>query len=279
MRQKIIAIVIVSLFVLSILPISIVEAQTLKPQKVTQEIAPQTTLTSDFADTAKIKLDTSSNDNIKAARVKPAPTPKSYALTIEIDYIEGHEPTQAVLDYMTSYYQARNIKLTININEKISDPTGSYANGVSDAEFWTIEKTYNQGADALNSGDGKYTLPEKWVLYGTTVEGSETTVGYTYITGNFRDIKAGNYIYIADQSADDWASGLSVSLEGAEAVVLMHEFGHSIGIAIVRLGAEIYCSDYYCVMSYLRTQNAEKIYNWYYCTSHWNTKNIDYYAV
>ncbi len=279
MKQKIVGLAIIALFALSILPLSIVEAQTVNPVKVTQEIAPKTMpLTSDSAETSKTRLD-SSNENAKVVNAKPAPTPKSYALTIEIDYIVGHEPTQGIIDYMVAYYQARNIKLTVNVDDAIPYD-GSFADGVSDTEFWAIERTHNEGTDyAVDSSMGKYTIAEKWVLYGTSVEGSPNTVGYTYCVGSIRDLKAGNYIFIADKSADEWAVSVNVSPAGAEAVVLMHEFGHSIGICIVRAGSEVYCSDYYCVMSYLRPENAGNTNNWYYCSNHWKTKNIDYYTV
>jgi hypothetical protein len=259
---------------------SIVDAQTTTPFKVTQEIAPTSMpLTADSADTLKVKMDSNNIAELKTAKVKPAPTPKSYALTIEIDYIAGHAPTQSVLDYMTAYYQAKNVQLTIVVDEEVPD-SAAYDNGVSDDEFWAIEREFNQGNDyAVDSDHGVYTLPEKWVLYGTTVEGSSTVVGYTLCVGTLRDLVAGNYIYIADKAADDWANAVKVSPEGAEAVVLMHEFGHSIGICVVRAGGEVYCSDYYCVMSYLRTQNAGNTGNWYYCSTHWKTVNLDYYVV
>ncbi|MCW4030629.1 MAG: hypothetical protein NWE92_13410 [Candidatus Bathyarchaeota archaeon] len=262
------------------MPMSIVEAQTTTPFKVTQEIAPTSMpLTADSAEALKVKLGSNNNVELITAKVKPAPTPKSYALTLEIDYIDGYAPTQSVLDYMTAYYQAKNIKLTIVVDDKI-ECSAAYDNGISDDEFWAIERQYNDGNDnAVNANDGKYTLPEKWVLYGTTVEGSSNVVGYTLCVGTTRDLVAGNYIYIADKAADDWATAVIVSPVGAEAVVLMHEFGHSIGICVVRAGSEVYCSDYYCVMSYLRTQNAGNAGNWYYCSTHWKTVNLDYYVV
>ncbi|MCP8312907.1 MAG: hypothetical protein H3Z53_00830, partial [archaeon] len=55
------------------------------------------------------------------------------------------------------------------------------------------------------------------------------------LTGQIIDVDclAGNYIFIADETADQWAiskSGQGVTQTEAEAVVLMHEIGHSIGI-------------------------------------------------
>ncbi|MCW4003439.1 MAG: hypothetical protein NWE95_05965 [Candidatus Bathyarchaeota archaeon] len=263
---------------MSIMPILSTEAQTQNPVKVTQEIVPEATSFDVSDNTVSIKLN-SNDDVIKTAKGKPAPAPKSYALTLEIDYIQGHMPTDSVLNYMTAYYAQQNIKLTIKVDQMVPYED-KFANGISDAEFWEIQINYNQGDDfAINANDGKYTLPEKWVLYGTTVEGSDSVVGYTYCIGSRTDLVAGNYIFIADKLADDWATQRGIQTYGAEAVVLMHEFGHSIGICVVRAGSEVYCSDYYCVMSYLRPENAGNLDKWYYCSNHWKTKNIDYYVV
>ena len=284
------------MFALSILPMTLTaEAQTTSPIKVTQEIDPTTTpLFSDLTNIAFAQSSPSSIDNGITARARPVPQPKFYALTIEIDYIEGQAPTQTVLDYMQSYYAKQSITITYDTTESTAIPLASAdydgISGISDAEFWDIEKVFNAGLDKATNiiidsngyyapQDGVYTLPQKWVLFGTTVQGSANTVGYTYCVGTNRDLVAGNYIYIADKAADDWAPTKGVTPAGAEAVVLMHEFGHSIGICVVRAGGEAYCRDYYCVMSYLTPQNAGNMNQWYYCSNHWKTKNLDYYLV
>jgi len=180
----------------------------------------------------------------------------------------------------------------------VSDPTPS--TGVTDDDFWVIEATYNNlGNDAYGAGDavfgtdGVYSSKWKWVLYGTTVEGYPNVVGYTYVViarvGLTYDLLAGNYIYIADKTADDWATsatGWKNTLTdeqkkmGAEAVVLMHEMGHSIGIAVLSSrGAEVYDSDTYSVMSYLNVNNAGKYLAWYYSDKYWATRNMDYYKI
>ncbi len=201
-----------------------------------------------------------------------------YSLTIEIDYMTGHKPTQEVLDYMQNYYAERGIAITYDI---ATSPV-PLDTSVSTTDFWNIEKQYNAAPDNANgnSGNGKYDIPYKWVLFGTTVQGSPGTVGYTYVTTSGTDLLAGNYIYMADQTADNWAGSNTDLQKGAEATVLMHEFGHSIGIAQLSIaGSEVYCSNYECVMSYLRTQNADNIGTWYYCDTHWGTKNLGYYSI
>lgn len=75
---------------------------------------------------------------------------------------------------------------------------------------------------------------------------------------------AGNYIFIADETADSWASAQSPPIEpyGAEAVVLMHELGHATGIGVVirvkGVVYEVYDPDTYSVMSYLNVNNAAR---------------------
>ena len=70
---------------------------------------------------------------------------------------------------------------------------------------------------------------------------------------------------------------------GGEAVVLMHEIGHSIGIGVVEWNVfngwvEVYDRDIYSVMSYLSVNNAGSYGQWYYSGKYWNTKNMEYYT-
>jgi hypothetical protein len=290
MNQKAICIIIIAVFA-SVLPMSVsATIQAATPITVTQEIDSDCTAPL-MSDLTNIISSQSGKNNIMTAKGKPgpAPTPKTYALTLEIDYIDGHQPTQTVLDYIKSYYAKQNIILTINVDDKITMDTNAYSNGISTVEFWNLEVLYNDGSKATNIGydeygnygpqDGVYTSPNKWVLFGTTVEGETNVVGYTLCYGNSYDYIGGNYIYIADQAADTWAGTNLDRQKGAEAVVLMHEFGHSIGIIILRNGGESYCSNAACVMSKLNTRNADKLNQWSYCNNHWSTKNIDYYLV
>jgi hypothetical protein len=213
------------------------------------------------------------------------PPTATHELFIEIDYIEGHAPTPEVLDYIEWYYMGNNpsgelIEVTFYIDDQISY-SGAYA-GISDDEFWDIEAQYNDH-------DYGYYSKWKWVLFGTTVEGSPNVVGYTYVVIKTiswwsADMVAGNYIYIADGTADSWAANNGIEAYGAEAVVLMHEMGHSIGIGKLERSwwygwVEVYDPDPYSVMSYLSTANAGLYGNWYYSDEYWATKNMEYYTV
>jgi hypothetical protein len=206
----------------------------------------------------------------------------TYVLHIEIDYMDGHEPTPLVLDYIVNYYGAKGISVTFYVDgypdeSEISEEVpliGSHwdaTDGISDDEFDVIETMYNDN-------DNGYDDNWKWVLFGTTVEGESDVVGYCWVIISGKDYLAGNYIFIADEEADSWASSNGIELYGTEAAVLMHEMGHSIGIGILhpRFG-EKYDPDPSSVMSYLTPANAGHYEAWYYSDGYWATRNMDYY--
>ena len=85
-------------------------------------------------------------------------------------------------------------------------------------------------------------------------------------------VDAGNYIFIADESADSWADSKGIQRRGAEAVVLMHEMAHSMGILLPVGGPEQYCNNWKCVMPHIRIENAGNYDKWYYCPDHWSRK-------
>jgi hypothetical protein len=208
-------------------------------------------------------------------------TSTTSVLYIEVDYMEGHEPTPSVLTYITNYYALRGVEVTFYA-DLYDEETGliiiddPYSNivpddpSVTDNEFWAIEDTYN-------NNDHGYLDHWKWVLFGTTVAGASDVVGYCWVVTSSRDILGGNYIYIADKTADDWATTLELAI-GAEATVLMHELGHSIGIGKLhpRFG-ERYDPDPGSVMSYLSESNAGLYGLWYYSDEYWATNNMEYY--
>jgi len=210
-----------------------------------------------------------------------------YELFIEIDYMKGHKPKSAVLDYVHTYYLERGINVTFYTDDVVPlDPS------VSDTDFWAIEAKYNDH-------DYGYYSKWKWVLYGTNVENEPNVVGYTYVilsvkyvprTGRIIsvDCSAGNYIFIADRAGDLWALNAGIEPYGAEAVVLMHELGHSVGIMNVGWSGnlyadftlwEIYDPDPGSVMSYLSEANAGLYGAWYYSDGYWRLRNMEYYTI
>jgi hypothetical protein len=196
----------------------------------------------------------------------------------------GHSPPASVGAYLQNYWKGFAIQVTFKLDDVVADPTPSDGT-ITDSDFWNIENNYNdvwkyddraQGSPAT----GKYTLREKWMLYGTWAS-SSTTGGYTYITRSGSDVPAGNYIFIADSMIDNWEATNAVPNEGGEAIVVCHEAGHSIGIC--KLSAtytEVYDSDYYSVMSNMRMQNARNMaLYWYYSKEYWATTNLSYYSI
>lgn len=215
--------------------------------------------------------------------------PIQYELLIEIDYMQGHAPTQSVLSYIDNYYSDRGIDVTFYVDDVVP-----YDPNVTSSEFWAIEAQYNDHDYGVYS---KW----KWVLFGTVVEDDPGVVGYIaawgysiswiLITGKIisLDCLAGNYIFIADETGDVVATSWAVyGVEDyeVEAVVLMHEIGHSIGIMNVAKDwtfDEIYDPDLTSVMSWLNPYNcnAERRGTpyWHYSGRYWSLRNMEYYAV
>ena len=241
-----------------------------------------------------------------------------YELVVEVDYISGHKPTPAVLWYIRTYYMGNNpdgslIDLEFVVDDEISssdlERLGIYIeDGLSIQEFWALERAFNDvlfqddqscdGHDADGDGyDYEFSLKEKWVLYGTACEESQYVCGYCFMPGE----DAGNYIFVADATTDWAAYQMGLKAFATEAVVLMHELGHSIGIIILDAqGREVYCDDPECVMAVLSDENAGLYFTWpcapydgvamrpasgpyyfawRYCPRHWATKDLGYYRV
>lgn len=192
----------------------------------------------------------------------------THELFVEIDYMPGHMPTSLVLEYVHDYYYALGISVKFYVDDIVPLDWS-----VSAADFWGFEAQYNDNDYGF---DSKW----KWVLFGTRVSGDPYVVGYATVIIQGSDILCGNYIFIADTTADRWSSEKEIETYGAEAVVLLHEIGHSIGIAKLDSDRrEVYDPDPYGVMSYLSTANAGLYWTWYYSEEYWNTRNIEYYTI
>ena len=231
----------------------------------------------------------------KPAEVTHASTTTSveYELWIEIDYMLGHEPTPYVLTYIHDYYYARGIEVTFHAD--LYDETGNLTHddpfsqivpldeNTTDQEFWATKATYN-------NHDFGYYSKWKWVLFGATVYGHSELAGYAYVVIKGNNGEAGNYVFIADQTSDDWAlanlnetNGVTPQ-EKVEAVVLMHEMGHTIGILKLRAGHEFYDPDLTSVMSYVNPENCNAVDEygnpyWYYSDNYWKLRNMEYYII
>jgi hypothetical protein len=224
--------------------------------------------------------------------------PLQWELFIEIDYITGHEPTAEVLTYIEKYYRDNGINIVLHKDDEVSDPTPD--DGViTENDFWTIENQWNRVflEDDRAFGDkrnAKFNLGEKWVLFGTVdgIPEHKDWSGYTGLPssplGPWPGVSdtGGNYVFIADEYNDRRASYLGVTAEKTEAVVLMHELGHTIGILKLKWDwsqwrkyvEDIRGRPSWSVMSTLSQTNcnAEPIR---YSQADWNLRDMEYYEI
>lgn len=198
-----------------------------------------------------------------------------WEIYLEIDWIV--EPPLEVLCYLVEYWEGHAIRVLYEVDDEVSDPTPDDGY-ISSSDFWAIESSSNDGEDQASGGAApKYTLKDKWMLYGTWDE-DPNVGGYTYVLVEGKDLLAGNYMFIAAEMINNWEETNSIPDDGGEVIVVCHESGHSIGIAVLRGPFEKYDSDLYSVMSYMRTENAALMAGyWYYSKEYWETANLGYY--
>jgi len=185
--------------------------------------------------------------------------PSEWELFIEIDYMDGHEPTPNVLAYIGNYYLDNGIRVTFSIgiegiSDIVPDPTPETP-WITDADFWAIEAVFNDVwryddrafGTKPSTGDSRYYLKEKWVLYMSVYGGffgpNITKCGRTEVPRDWLgrmtpkdSTRGGNYVFIADLACDkraDDAAYMGVTREQMATVVFMHELGHSIGIFLL----------------------------------------------
>lgn len=188
-----------------------------------------------------------------------------HELFYEIDYMPGHMPTESALAYIHDYYAERWIRITFYVDDEVP-----LDDSVTKAEFSAFIEEYNDH-------DFGYYSQWKWVLFGTVVDGEPGTAGHVW-----GDEDKANYAFIADQTGDNFAidhAGEGVTAEEVEAVVLMHEMGHTIGI--LKLDSEeneVYDANAWSVMALLSLDNcnAEPIR---YSREYWILRNPEYYDI
>jgi hypothetical protein len=205
-----------------------------------------------------------------------------YELNYEIDYVVGYEPSSNVLSYLQGYWGTHAIQVNFRPGDAISDDVATDGM-ITESDFWYLENKYNQNSPAQVAQDisgnwygvsGVFTSKEKWMLYGSWDTDSRVG-GYTYVISDAGK-NAGNYIFIADGMIRNW-EGSAVLDNGGEVIVTCHEAGHSIGI-LVGTRTEKYDTDYYSIMSLMRTENAGTMQgNWYYSKEYWSTADLGYY--
>ena len=211
-------------------------------------------------------------------------TPIIYELFVEIDYMWGHEPTQSVLDYVEGYYRSKGIALQF-----IKDQVVVFDDLTTAAEFLDYESTYNKlGDDGISWGGlvREYHKKWKWVLYGlndgSLDENGKVRDAMGICKTSVPAFDGGNYIFIADEKNDDFAQSFGGITEWeVEAVILMHELGHSIGIVdpykINDIYVENYDDDHTSVMAKVRRANCDASPYIHYSDEYWNLADLSYY--
>lgn len=202
-------------------------------------------------------------------------------LNVEIDYMPEHRPTGEVLNYIKEYYSNRGISLVFHLDDEVE-----LDENLTTSEFWEYEEKYNDlGNDMVTRNwwrmEYKIKNKWKWILYGTiSARGAN---GLTYAATE----DAGNYIFIADKENDKYATiddewvppdkEVNIEPDEVEKVVLMHEFGHAIGILkLDKKRNEIYDSNSWSVMDKLNRKNcnSDPIR---YSKEYWKLRNVEYY--
>ena len=210
-------------------------------------------------------------------------------LFVEVDYMSGHYPRSSVHDYIENYYAARGFHVVFEIDDEIP-----YDNVVDRSEWNSLHSTYFDNSDTHHH-----------VICGAVYKNSKGQTGSLGVSAGVPS----DQIFMADKSCDDSVvvSNLAAAAAAAaaaavafliggviaaaaafaatmalmavtewqmEAVVLMHEIGHSVGV-IDRdsKGLEKYCSDAFCVMATGSFLNCDP--SPHYCSHHWSQVDFD----
>lgn len=229
-----------------------------------------------------------------------------YELFFEIDYMQGHAPTDAALNYIQDYYRNENISVTFYVDDAVpEDPL------ITEEEFWAIENVYNDPYNGMGddwaAGDkrtGVYFSKWKWILYGTYfhVEGSGGTMksvsGFCRVPGCYDEdgmhpslsTFGGNYILVAD-AYNDAGETTEEMRTRKETAVFMHEMGHSIGILKLSRDLTRYFKgewpwverydtrDLTSVMAELRLQVYDTTHQIHYSPNYWDLRDMEDYEV
>jgi hypothetical protein len=205
---------------------------------------------------------------------------QAYEIYYELDYISSHEPDPIVIEYIIEYFKSRGILLRFNLDEIsyeelniIGLSRSMISNGINFDEFELISEYFF----SMNRKGPQY----KWILYGGFVEEGDV-LGVSYARTIIGRTIECRHILIALKKCEQIAEELDLNPYQVEAVTLMHEIGHSIGIIKEStIGTEIYDSDSYSVMALLRRKNCEQYLdgqpNWHYSEQYWKYRYMSFY--
>ena len=214
-----------------------------------------------------------------------SPSTIEYEIKFEIDYLPDHKPTNSALNYIIDYFDRENIRISFDIKEisfealdEINISLEDIADGLNQDETDKIHAKFYDNADSEYS-------EWKWILYANKIEGKEQYLGLTYVRSVFGVNHYGEVIIIADEMCDEYADKTSnVEDVEVEAVVLMHEIGHSIGITKNdQNGNEVYDSDLSSVMAKVNQINCNSYIgsqpNWHYSSEYWALRYLEIYKI
>jgi hypothetical protein len=136
-------------------------------------------------------------------------------LTIEVDYVEGFQPTQSALNNLRSFLQARLNKpggISITIDDEIPSPGKS---PYSAQEAYDLEKEHRD----------------------TFTEGNTLAAYFIVLDGEFENANVLGFAYFNTSMAlqggtiEENSGGFNQpSRETVETAVMQHEFGHILGL-------------------------------------------------
>ncbi len=135
-------------------------------------------------------------------------------LIIEIDYVEGFQPTQGALNNLRTFLQERLKKtnISINLDDEIPSPGNS---PYTAQQAFDVEKEYR---DTNPEGN---TLAAYFIILDGQFE-DENVLGFAYFNTSMA--------LMGGTIADNSGGFNQPSRETVETAVLQHEFGHILGL-------------------------------------------------
>jgi hypothetical protein len=239
-------------------------------------------------------------------------------LFLEVDWIEGCYPYG--LSYLQSYWMSRAVLLYYHIDPSITEAeaepwiglNSDEGRNITYTEYWQIEEDYNDHQWSSltiddrangNKANGIFNSTEKWILFGPRY-GAYGKCSFTlscfdpeygaYNGDRSGEALYGNYMMVASEWITQKEIELGIEQHGGIITVLMHEFGHCIGILNVEYAMgprgeplgwfELYANwvfpcDEYCVMaSFKEVPQKALLYNhWYYSREYWAIRYLEVY--
>lgn len=164
------------------------------------------------------------------------------SLSIEIDFVEGFQPSQAALNNLEAFLKQRLNKpgvVSVSLDDAISSPQNS---SFTTDEIYELEQDHR---DTYSEGN---TIAAYFIILDGAYE-IENVLGVAYLNTSMA---------LFEEVIRDNTGGLGQpSASTVEASVLMHEFGHILGLVNIGTGAvqahedaenEAHCNVESCLM-------------------------------